>query len=223
MTINGTDAQITLTKSRKNGFKGTREDFDNEVLGKRNYSPELQQSLDEYRTFDRVEVRSSENEEKLAELHETNCNKVKDKKFPDQELMIRTDVQRQGRKMTHKECLKTLRKKLKCWYNPVPWEGIVGLRAIRRGYEQKGIQYVCGVQLGRTTEFDRFHYDQHGVELNKKNIGWRSVLLTLISKGFLTEEEAHELFGRPIQNDASLIYRRHLWNIRNNRGEIAKD
>jgi hypothetical protein len=218
MTETGAEVQIPIAHKRAKGFKGTVEEAENEILGNRNYNPRLQEELDEFRSFERIEAKSSENEEKLAELRENNLNTAQGYKLPDSDLMRRNEVQRIGRRMTHNDFLKTLRKKLKCWYNPVPYKGIVGLRAIRRGYEQLGVQYVCGVQLGRATEFDRFHYDQRGVELNKKNIGWRSVLVQLISKGFLSEREAHELFGRPIENDASLLYRKHLWNLRNNRG-----
>ena len=163
----------------------------------------------------RVESRAAQSHELLAQITEENTDKVAGSRLPDQNLMRRNEAQRKGVVMHHIEFLKKLRGAgIRAWYNQVPFEGIVGLRCERKGYELKGIPFVCGVKLGWTSEFDIFHYDSHGVELNKRFIGWRSVIIQLIAKGILTETQAHRIFGRPQLNDASLIYRRTLHGMR---------
>ena len=139
-------------------------------------------------------------------------------KMPDSEWMKRNEFQRKGKVLHHVTFLKKLREAgVQCWYNAEPFQGLIGLRAIRKGYEQLGIQYICAVKLGYTTEYDLFHYDRYGVELNRKFVGWRSVLLQLVSKGILTEEKAHKIFGKPHLSDASLLYRRSLFQMRSDR------
>jgi hypothetical protein len=151
----------------------------------------------------------------LAEISELNALKASAGKMPDSEWMKRNEFQRRGRLMNHRQFIHKLRSAgIQCWYNAEPFQGLIGLRAMRRGYEQLGLQFVCAVKLGWTTEYDFFNYDRYGVELNRKFVGWRSVLLQLIAKGILTEKQAHKTFGEPYLNEASLLYRRSLYQMR---------
>jgi hypothetical protein len=211
--------EVKITpRSQRPSFTGSTEAWDIEVKG-RGLNQKAQQYID---SLPRVESKSEQNNEILAELRENNAATASKGKMPDQELMLRNTAQRKGKPMHHITFLKKLREAgIQCWYNEQPFEGIIGLRAIRKGYEQLGVQYICGVKLGWTTEYDFFHYDQYGVELNRKFIGWRSVLIQLISKGILTETQAHKIFGTPQLCDASLLYRRSLYQIRADRGKVA--
>ena len=74
--------------------------------------------------------------------------------------------------------------------------------------------YVCGVQAGWMAEYEVFHYDPHGIRLGTKYRGWRTVLLRLILKGFLEEEQAHKVFG-PATGPCSERYNRLLYACRN--------
>lgn len=191
-------------------FQGAPEHFRQEVKGK-GLSERQQEYID---SLPRVETKSAQNNEVLAELFESNQARAQKNRLPDSNWMKRNEFQRRGQIMHHLTFLEKLRAHgIKCWYNP-PIKGLVGLRAIRKGYEQLGIQYICAVKVGYTTEFDFFHYDRYGVELNRKYIGWRSVLLQLINKGILTEREAHKIFGPPLLNEASSLYRRALQQTR---------
>ena len=197
---------------RSSGFKGTTNDWDSEIKG-RGLSAKDEALI---ASMPRVETKTAQNQEILAELKEKNNSIEQAHYLPDQDLMKRNEEQRKGRVLHHLTLLKKLRKAgIKAWYNTQPYEGIIGLRAIRKGHEQEGLKFVCGVKLGYTTEYDIFHYDAHGTELNKRFIGWRSVIIQLIAKGILTEHQAHNIFGHPQLNDASLIYRRSLYGIRN--------
>jgi len=156
--------------------------------------------------------------ERTQERFEKNAESVKDYRLPDDHLIREEEVARKGRLIHHLKFLEILRKAgIKCWYNTEPFRGLIGLRAVVPGRERLGIQFICAVKMGWTWEFDKFNYDAYGNPLNKAQIGWRSVVIMLISKGVLTEQKAHKLFGSPIPNRASELYRRTLWQIRNSR------
>jgi hypothetical protein len=211
--------EVKITpRSKRKGFDGSSSAWESEIRG-RKLNTKAQQYID---SLPRVETKSAQNSEILAELHENNAANASKGQLPDAELMKRNEHQRRGKLMHYMTFLKKLRSVgIKCWYNANPWEGIIGLRAVRKGYEQLGVQYICGVKMGWTTEYDIFHYDQYGIEKNRKFIGWRSVLIQLIAKGVITEAQAHQLFGKPQLCDASLLYRRALWQIRSDRGRIS--
>lgn len=201
----------TVQKNRKRAYSGTSEAWDSEIKGSG-------KKLD---NVARVEGKSGQNEDTLGSLKEQNDATASHSKLPDQYVMRRNAETRKGKVMHHFQFLKKLRKAgIKAWYNVEPFQGVIGLRCVRKGFERLGAQYICAVKLGWTTEYCFFHYDSHGVELNKKFIGWRSVLIQMISNGILTEQKAHEIFGKPQICEGSSIYRRELSNIRNNRGQI---
>ena len=193
-------------------FTGAAEDFRQEILG-RGLSARQKEYID---SLPRIETKSEQNREILAELHEGNADRAKQNRLPNSEWMKRMEFERRGKLMHHLTFLKKLRAHgVRCWYNEEPFRGIVGLRAMRRGYEGLGLQFICGVKAGWTTEYDIFNYDRYGAELNKKFIGWRTVVFHLIAKKILTEHEANRIFGRPLENEASKLYRQNLWFLRN--------
>jgi len=194
----------------KNLRKG-KTDWATEVKGKK-LNKRAQAYID---SLPRVETKSAQNEETLAELREQNFNSAGKGKLSDSEWIKANAYRRKGKVMHHLTFINKLRAAgLKCWYNTEAWQGIVGLRAIRKGYEQLGVQFVCGVKVGYTTEYDIFHYDQYGVELNRKYIGWRSCLIQLIARGYITETQANQIFGKPQLCEASELYRKVMWQIR---------
>ena len=215
MKIKNTGRTVDINNAKKfKKFQGTEAQWDREVRG-RGLSQSGQQIID---NMPRVETKSHQNEELLAQLKEENDTVAAGHRLPNSQLMRDNEAQRWGKPMHYMTFLKRLRAAgLKVWYNEVPWEGIIGLKAVRKGYEQLGPQFVCGVKMGWTTEYDIFHYDSHGVELNRRFIGWRTVLLAMIGKGIITEKKAHELFGNPQLCDASVLYRKGLNDCRNHR------
>jgi hypothetical protein len=207
-------SEVKLSGNVKRGTK----DWSEDVRG-RGLNPKQQAYID---SLPRVESKSAQNQEALAEITELNGMKASAGKMLDNEWMKRNEYQRKGKIMNHRQFLLKLRAAgVQCWFNSEPFNGLIGLRAIRKGYEQLKVQYICAVKLGWTTEFDLFHYDRYGVELNRKYVGWRSVLLQLVSKGILTERQAHKIFGKPELNEASTIYRRSLQQMRNESGLVA--
>jgi hypothetical protein len=64
-------------------------------------------------------------------------------------------------------------------------------------------------------EYSVIWLDAHGLPLNEKKRGWRTVLLRLIQGSFITEEQAEEVFGEPTSGPVSRRYREQIFWFRN--------
>jgi len=70
-------------------------------------------------------------------------------------------------------------------------------------------QPVTWVQRSAMPEYTVMRFDDHGVPLDEKYRGWRTVLLQMIKSGIIPEERAHRAFGHP-NGPASARYRADL-------------
>jgi len=91
-----------------------------------------------------------------------------------------------------------------------------GLWAIPKGRTDK-VRYVCYLQLPAMYEWSMVNVNKHGVADGEAYRGWRTVLMEGIKKEIWTEEQAHEWFGAPSNSTASSVYRRSLYELRNNK------
>jgi hypothetical protein len=84
--------------------------------------------------------------------------------------------------------------------------------------EGRTFQYLGYCPTGMIPEFSLWEFDSRDVPVRERERGYRTVLLTLIIQGMLTEEKVNQVFGRP-EGPGSLIYRRKLseWRNRNNK------
>jgi hypothetical protein len=98
-------------------------------------------------------------------------------------------------------------------YSGMP--GTVGLWACRATMEGSTPTYVCYMQVPYMCEWSVLRLDAHNLPAGEKYRGWRTVVWSLIETGVLTEERAHEIFGRPTESLVSRRYRRSLFNFRN--------
>lgn len=101
---------------------------------------------------------------------------------------------------------------LRCWYGPVQENRYLGLMVQKS--EGSAPQYACWVQQGWMPEFEMINFDSHGVPLNSKHRGWRTVLMQLIMKGFLEEAVATRVFGEAV-GSAATRYNLFLYQWRN--------
>jgi hypothetical protein len=69
---------------------------------------------------------------------------------------------------------------------------------------------VNTLQVPLGPEWTVMRFDEYGVPTNEKYHGWRTALLSLITHGVITKEEAHKAFGEP-KGEASLFYRKQLF------------
>jgi hypothetical protein len=89
----------------------------------------------------------------------------------------------------------------------------VALWAFRPGTEHAVA--ICYLQVPAMYEWSVLKLDCHNVPIGEDFRGWRTVLSQLIIKEILTETRAHEIFGKPVLNKISRVYRRTLHQFRN--------
>lgn len=168
------------------------ETYEEEVLGKD--SAEMEKAVEEY-SKNRHEKSSSQNLEELARWKEGNAEIAKEYQWvkPDEYL---DEAARVGRVMSHEEFIRTLRNKLhlKCFYREMNHPQKIALWAMRR--EGDAPESVGWVKRGLTTELSIMRFDDHGVPVDEKFRGWRSVLMNLVMRGFLKEHDVRKIFGR---------------------------
>lgn len=162
---------------------------------------------------------SNQNKEALAEQREMSAETAKQyqwltpEEYADQE-------QRIGRVMSHAEFITKLRDTgMHCWYVQHPHADKAVLMFAKDGVAQPEV--VCWSQVGMMPELSLMRFDDHGAPLNEQRRGWRTCLLQIILKGFLTEEKADATFGRPQQAQAFDRYNRTLQSFRNAGGSLG--
>lgn len=171
-------------------------------------------SLREVEAFaasDRYVEPTQQTTETFLRMREENTAAVREYRWEKQEELEREDVDRVGQILSQEIFLRGLNRITTARYNTFSRRGRVGL-SVLVGSEWK---YVCAVQLGYMQEYSVMTFDAHKLPLAESYRGWRTVLLRLITMGFISEQAAHEIFGPPQICDASLRYRRELWRYRN--------
>jgi len=172
--------------------KAPWETYSDEVVGKD--SPELAAAVDAY-SQNRHATSSSQNEEELARWKEGNQAVASEYQFVKPED-YEDEAARVGRVMGHDEFIRILRNKLnlKCFYREMNHPQKIALWVVRaEGSPEESMGWV---KRGLTTELSIMRFDDHGVPLDEKFRGWRSVLMNLVMKGFLKEHDVRRVFGR---------------------------
>ena len=100
-------------------------------------------------------------------------------------------------------------------YNGMP--GTAGLWAIVPTKHGSDVRFITSIQIPAMIEWSVLRLDAHGLPNGCDYIGWRTAVSMLIRKGVLTEERAHEIFGRPTDSIVSRRYRRTLYAHRHRR------
>lgn len=78
-------------------------------------------------------------------------------------------------------------------------------------------RYICYMQIPAMYEWSVLKEDQYGKPMGEDFRGWRTVLIQLIEKDILTEQQAHQIFGHPSNNPVFSRYHQSLWEVRNGR------
>lgn len=189
------------------------ETYDSELDPMRDASPDLVKEVEEY-SKRRHTVTGSQTVEEYHRIKEENDEAVEKFKFDCQDELLDEKV-RVGRIMHHAEFLRRLRTILPARYNDWSERGLVGLSVYTPSESGGEWKYVCAVQVGFAPEYSMLHFDDHGLPLNEKYRGWRTVVLRLILGGHITEEQADKAFGPPAIGPVSSRYRRQLYAFRN--------
>ena len=149
--------------------------------------------------------------EAFAAEKEMSDQQVESYKMDGQDLLS-DEKPRKVHIITTRDFIKKLRDNgVRCFTVDNGLAGTVGLWAAR------GTQmvYVCYLQIPCMYEWSVLRLDAHNLPDGERFRGWRTVLMQLIMKDILTEEEAHKIFGKPTGGIVSSIYRKSLWARRN--------
>jgi hypothetical protein len=178
-----------------------------------NLDPQLEAEILAYsqRRYDDSSLNNSQNQEVLAEQKELSAEMSKPYRWRKQEELA-DHPSRMGHILGAGEFLNLLRNKCKlnCWYT----EASFGYLALVIVNKQGIARAEVGVQPGAMPEFSICRFDQQGLIVNEKHRGWRTVLMKLIMKEILTEEQVKEAFGYP-EGPAGRRYREGLYAWRN--------
>ena len=160
-----------------------------------------------------ADATSNQNKEELHRQQEDNDELAKQYQWLKEEEYEDIE-QRIGRVMHSSVFISKLREiGVSCWYTEHPQPRKITLLVAPNS--QTPPELGCWAQQGFMPELSIMRFDDHGVPLDERRRGWRTCLLQLILKGFVTEQAANEVFGNPKQTDAFDRYNSTLQAFRN--------
>jgi hypothetical protein len=107
-------------------------------------------------------------------------------------------------------------------YNGLPQT--VGLWVIVSSNTGARLRPIAYMQTPAMIEWSVLRLDEHGLPDGESYRGWRTVVSQLVRKEILTEEKAHDIFGRPTDSVVSRRYRKTFWAHRHrNESLVARD
>ena len=153
-------------------------------------------------------------------IEEMQCNKeqsdgqVAEYRIEDQEQLIDFKARNVNIMGTKEFVLKLRDNGIKCLalYSGMP--GTVGLWCIVPTNHGPDVRYIAFMQTPAMIEWSVLRLDEHNLPAGEEYRGWRTVLCEMIKRGVITEQKAHEIFGRPTDSIVSRRYRRSLFEFR---------
>lgn len=178
-------------------------------------SSELEAAVNEYaeRCYESDQT-SSENKEELCRQKEMNDELSKEYQWlrPEEYADFGARI---GVVMTHAEFITKLRSAgVHCWYQQHVHHDKANL--LVQHFGGLSPEVACWVQIGQMPELSMMNFDDHGVPLAERRRGWRTPLLQLILKGYITEDKANNVFGRPKVTEQFHRYNSMLKAFRDN-------
>lgn len=178
---------------------------------------------------------TTEGRETAARLHEENTYAVRGRRLPYQDEMT---ADRLGVIMHYLDFLAALNRIVPARYNNFSRYGEIGLNVFVPTCRGGQWMYVCAVQVGYAPEYSTLKEDEHELSAGYKYKGWRGHgLLNLITQTYcpscvtngkckhtdaqrqpyVSEIDAHRVFGDPAPGPDSRLYREALYSFRNHR------
>ena len=159
------------------------------------------------------------NESYLAEK-EISDSQVKSYKMGHQDILTNFKA-RNVNIMSSRQFVKTLRDNgFPCFTMDNGLAGTVGLWHIVPTPHGLQARYSAFLQIPAMIEWSVLAVDNHGLPAGESYRGWRTVLSEMIKKDIITEQRAHEIFGKPTDSIVSRLYRESLWTVRHSRPQI---
>jgi len=189
--------------------------YDKEMDPSRRWTPEMKAAVEAY-SKKRHEKAHSAGLEEVMRQRELSTDYVKEYKFFRQfEDKLTDEKERRGELMFCLDFVEKLNTILPAYLSSKIVKGMSGLYVLTPDVKGGHWHYVCGVQASMMNEYSVIYLDAHGLPLNEKKRGWRTVLLRLIQGSFIQEDDAHKVFGEPFSGPISRRYREQLWYFRN--------
>lgn len=141
-------------------------------------------------------------------------------KMEDQEALLNEEARKVNPVRTRDFIDKLRRAGIKCYSidNGFP-PATVALWAFKPNTDH--VVPVCYLQVPAMYEWSVLRLDHRGLPNGEAFRGWRTVEVQLIEKGIITEEQAHRIFGRPVDGSVSRRFRKNLWFFRNRREHLG--
>ena len=189
--------------------------YDKEMDVAKRWSPEMKAAVEAY-SKKRHDKEGSAGLEEVIRQRELSTDYVKEYKFFRQfEDKLTNEKERRGELMFCLDFIEKLNLILPAYLSSKIIKGMSGLYVLTPDVKGGHWHYVCGVQASMMNEYSVIYEDAHGLPLNEKKRGWRTVLLRLIQGSFIREDDAHEVFGEPFSGPISRRYREQLYWFRN--------
>lgn len=216
------DAQLTAEEVAKS--QGTRlQDLPPWMSYAASFEEKLDSTLEEEikkYSEHQHEKSSSQNEEELCRQKEINDDLSKQYQWvhPDE---YKDEGARIGKIIHSSQLINIFRNQfgLKCWYRDHLQPRKITLMVQRK--ESLKPEVACWVQQGFMPEYTIMRFDSHHVPLDEKFRGWRTVVLQLILKDIITEEQVNKYLGQAV-GDVSERYNSLLYEWRNRRLQVIE-
>ena len=177
-------------------------------------SPELEAEMEAYALT--TPDTSNQNLEEYARAMELNRQMAAEYALPGQEHWCLPDEVRNGRKLHSAEFITMLRNRchLGAWTIDSDTPGFVGLWLQKDPAGDEVPRFLGRIQIGWMPEYQLAAFDRRGLLAGWRGIGWRTLLLEMIIRKYITEEQMNTVFGRP-QGPASVRTKEILYGLRN--------
>lgn len=209
-----TTQEIAATQGTRLSEKAPWETYESEMDVK--MSKELAAAVAEYaeRRYESDQT-SNQNKEALAEERELSEMVAKEHQWLKPEEYEDLEA-RIGTVMSHAEFITKLRSAgVQCHYRQHVHADKAVLYVQPPKFPGADYEKSCWVQVGLMPELSIMNFDDHGAPLAERRRGWRTCLLQVILAGFLTEEKANKVFGRPKESFQYHRYNSTLQSFRN--------
>lgn len=203
----------------RNTKSKTYETFDEDMMGEFS-DPVLSAAIEEYSKRISDAAPTAQTEDELSRLQESNENAAKEYQWvTPQEYADAGD--RIGKVKGVATFITQLQKAgMTCWYRRHPHKDKLTLVAINRLTNEPEV--ACWVQFGYMPELSIMRFDDHGIPTTEKWRGWRTCLLQILLKSFITLEKAEEIFGKAPTTPAFTRYNQTIQQFRNQGRRLAK-
>lgn len=173
----------------------------------------LREEVEEIEREQKLAVSSQVTRETEQRLREENTAAVRGFRFENQEGL---ECVRLGHPLRDFDFLRRLSVVIPARFTHLNRPGVWRIECLRATGNGGVWEFATGLQAGMIPEYSTFYFDAHGLPTSEMYRGWRTSLLTLIQKGFVTEQQADRAFGRATGPE-SWRYRQNLYELRNRR------